>query len=115
MNRILAGGIAAAIALVVGAAQAQTADKPAAPETGNRPMQTGVSETNGSKPAFVERAENSRPAQATKRVARKTGKAAKDAGHKTADAMRRTGKSVENHLPDTKASGAASADTATRP
>ncbi|MBK0391916.1 hypothetical protein [Ramlibacter algicola] len=114
MNRILAGGIAAAIALVVGAAQAQTADKPAAPETGNRPMQTGVSETNGSKPAIVERAENSRPAQATKRVAKKTGKAAKNAGHKTADAMRRTGKSVESHLPDTKASGA-SADTATRP
>jgi hypothetical protein len=49
--------------------------------------------------AVVQRAQDSKPAQATKRVAKKTKKAVKKTGHKVADAVRNTGDKIGNKQP----------------
>ena len=56
---------------------------------------------NANKPrlAVVDRAENSRPVRATKRVARKTKHAAQRTGHRMANAMRNTGDKIADKLP----------------
>jgi hypothetical protein len=55
--------------------------------------------TNRQKPAVVQKVEDSRPAQATKRVAKKTKRAVKKTGHKVADTMRDTGNKIGSKLP----------------
>ena len=47
----------------------------------------------------VQKAEDSRPAQATKRVARRSKNAVKRGGHRVADAMRNTGDKIGSKLP----------------
>lgn len=47
----------------------------------------------------VQKAEDSRPVQATKRVARKSKNAVKRAGHRAADVMRNTGDKIGSKLP----------------
>ena len=48
---------------------------------------------------IVDKVEDSRPAQATKRVARKSKNAVKRAGHRTANAVRNTGNRIADKLP----------------
>ena len=102
MNKAIPRGLAAAISLAFAAAlpvQAQTSSMGSDPNTGGRPAQSAIDQPTGKTPAVVERAENSRPAQATKRVAKKGTGVAKKAGHKTANAMRSTGDKISGKLP----------------
>ncbi|HEY1226948.1 MAG TPA: hypothetical protein VGF26_06465, partial [Ramlibacter sp.] len=67
MNKAIPRALAATFALAFAAAlpvHAQTSSTGADASTGGRPAQTSIDDTNGRKPAAVERAENSRPAQA---------------------------------------------------
>jgi hypothetical protein len=56
---------------------------------------------NKNKPTagIVQKTENSRPVQATKRVAKRTANAVKRAGHKTANALRNTGEKIGDKVP----------------
>ena len=56
---------------------------------------------NKNKPTLgvAQKAEDSRPAQATKRVARRSKNAVKRGGHRVADAMRNTGDKIGSKLP----------------
>lgn len=102
MTHAIPRALAAAFTLAIAAAlpvQAQpAAAKGTDPNTGGIPGSSGQDAT-GKTPAVVERAEKSRPAQATKRVAKKGANATRKAGHKTADAMRNTGDKISNKLP----------------
>lgn len=116
MNKAIPRALGAAIALAFAAAlpvQAQTSSMGTDPNTGGRPAQSSVSEPTGKTPAVVERAENSRPAQATKRVARKGTNVAKKAGHKTANAMRSTGDKISSKLPKGGENNTGSAEAGT--
>ena len=94
------GGLTLAMAAALGV-HAQPA---AVPNQGNTTNNAGEAYPNAArntapKPAIVQRAENSRPVQATKRVAKRTGNAVKRAGKRTANAVRNTGDRVADKLP----------------
>lgn len=55
--------------------------------------------TNRQTPEVVQKAQNSRPAQATKRAAKRATDATKKAGNRAAGAMRNTGENLERRLP----------------
>lgn len=63
------------------------------------PNDPNAANRNKPKMAVVQRAEDSRPVQATKRAARKTKKAVKRTGHNVANAVRNTGDRIGNKLP----------------
>ncbi|TFZ05147.1 hypothetical protein EZ313_00235 [Ramlibacter henchirensis] len=58
--------------------------------------------TDKGKPEAVKKAENSRPAQATKRVAKKTGNAVSNTAKRAADATRNAGDNIAKKLPGNK-------------
>ena len=102
MTHVLSRGLAAAFTLAFAAAMPALAQPAASkgtdPNTGGQPSSTGVDQTNKT-PAVIERAQNSRPAQATKRVAKKGADATKRAGKKTAGVVRNTGDRIADKLP----------------
>ena len=63
------------------------------------PNDPNAASANKPKMAAIQRAEDSRPAQATKRVARRSKNAVKRAGHRTANAIRNTGNKIGSKLP----------------
>lgn len=63
------------------------------------PNDPNAANANKPKMAVVQRAQDSRPGQATKRVARKSKNAVKRAGTRTANAVRNTGNRIANKLP----------------
>ena len=102
-------GATAVLALTAAAftlnASAQSAN-PTGPANSNTnkageayPNDPNAANPNKPKMAVIQKAEDSRPAQATKRVAKKTRKAVKRTGHKTANAVRNTGDKIANKLP----------------
>ncbi|HZY20047.1 MAG TPA: hypothetical protein VFE82_16365 [Ramlibacter sp.] len=100
---ILSRALPAAAVLAFAAAlpvQAQTTATD--PNTGGRPAQTSQDPNAGTRaptPGVIQKAENSRPAKATKRVAKKGTNAVKRAGSATAGAVRGTGEAVSKRLP----------------
>lgn len=100
-----AGPIALAIAVAALTAQAQTASPTGPGNTNSQkageayPNDPNAANPNKPKAGFIQKAEDSRPVQATKRVAKKTGKAVKKAGTKTAAAVRNTGEKIGEKIP----------------
>lgn len=62
------------------------------------PNDPNAANPNKPKAEIVQKAENSRPVKATKRVAKKTTNAVKDAGSKTAAAVRNTGDKINEKV-----------------
>ncbi|RZJ13657.1 MAG: hypothetical protein EOO54_19905 [Haliea sp.] len=62
------------------------------------PNDPNAANPNKPKAEIVQKAENSRPVAATKRVAKKTTNAVKKAGTKTADAVRNTGDKINEKV-----------------
>ena len=100
-----AAPIALAIAVAALTAHAQSTS-PTGPGNSNTqkageayPNDPNAANPNKPKAGFIQKAQDSRPAQATKRVAKKTGKAIKKAGTKTASAVRNTGEKIGDKLP----------------
>ncbi|MBP6407069.1 MAG: hypothetical protein KA335_15530 [Ramlibacter sp.] len=100
-------GVLAAAALSFGltAANAQSAN-PSGPGNTNTnkageayPNDPNAANPNKPKAEVVQKAENSRPVKATKRVAKKTKNAVSNAGRKTANAVRNTGNNIADKLP----------------
>lgn len=92
---------AAAFAMNVGAQSAN----PTGPTNTNSnkageayPNDPNAANPNKPRMAVVQRAENSRPVQATKRGGKKAKKAIKRTGHRMANAMRNTGDRIGNKL-----------------
>lgn len=108
MNRtqvLRAAPVALALAVAALTAQAQSAS-PTGPGNTNAqkageayPNDPNAANPNKPKAGFIQKAEDSRPVQATKRVAKKTGKAVKKAGTKTANAIRNTGEKINEKVP----------------
>jgi hypothetical protein len=63
------------------------------------PNDANAANPNKPKMGVVQKAENSTPVRATKRVAKKSKNAVKRVGHKAANAMRNTGDKIGNKLP----------------
>ena len=63
------------------------------------PNDPNAANPNKPKMAVIQRAQDSKPAQATTWVARKTKKAVTRAGHRVADGVRNTGDRIANKLP----------------
>ena len=63
------------------------------------PNDPNAANKNKPKMAVIEKAEHSKPAQATKKAAKKTTKVVKEAGTETAGAVRHTGEKIGEHLP----------------
>ena len=63
------------------------------------PNDPNAANPNKPKAEIVQKAENSRPVKATKRVAKKTTNAVKKAGSKTAAAVRNTGDKINEKVP----------------
>jgi hypothetical protein len=63
------------------------------------PNDANAANANKPKLGVVQKAQDSQPAQATKRVARKSKNAVKRAGHKTANVIRNAGNKIGSKLP----------------
>ena len=63
------------------------------------PNDPNAANPNKPKMAVIQKAEDSKPAQETKKVAKKTTKAVKHAGHVAADKTRATGDKIASKLP----------------
>ena len=63
------------------------------------PNNPNAANPNKAELPIVQKAENSRPVKATKRVARKAKKAVKRTGNRVANSIRNTGNKIANKLP----------------
>jgi hypothetical protein len=105
MRKLLLTAVSLAAMLAVGVAQAQSAN-PTGPSNSNSnkageayPNDPNAANPNKPKLGVVQKAQDSRPAQATKRVTKKAVNATKKGAKKTGDAIRNTGEKIGEKVP----------------